>query len=123
MSFIISFYPLTVLLLYPMIPESFRWFLSKERPSDAIRSLNQFMSNDPISDDVVKTIWKKSEVNKTSTSYSMFNLFSQRHIRLTTLKLALIWFSITMTYYVLSLGRLPGYLPSNNVLNGLMEKG
>ena len=38
-----------------------------------------------------------------------------------TMKVGIIWASITMTYYILSLGKLPGYLLHNNIINGCME--
>ena len=51
----------------------------------------------------------------------MTALFRIPVIRHMTMKCGFIWFSITMVYYVISLGKMPGFIPTNNVVNGLME--
>ena len=51
----------------------------------------------------------------------MTALFRNPVIRHMTMKCGFIWFSITMVYYVISLGKMPGFIPTNNVVNGIME--
>ena len=61
------------------------------------------------------------ENSEESEKPSMAALFRNPVIRHMTMKCGFIWFSITMVYYVISLGKMPGFIPTNNVVNGLME--
>ena len=100
MSVIISCYPLLICFVFPFIPESFRWYFSKGRFEEGARTLESFSKRcgRQIHPDIIDRIQKENGPQELDADkiYTMIDLFRYPNTRLTTLKMAYIWFSLTM---------------------------
>ena len=124
-SLMISFYPLMMCFVFPFIPESYRWYFSKGRFEEGARTLESFSKRcgRQIHPETIDRLRKQNSPEELNSDkiYTMVDLFRYPNTRLTTFKMAYIWFATMMTYYVLCLQEMPGFLPVNNIINGVME--
>ena len=70
-SYIMSVYPLTILIIFPFIPESFRWLFSKHNLNDGLESLNRFLPEKSEKSDIEKMLNQLIDNEDEKTSYSM----------------------------------------------------
>ena len=130
-----------------LIPESYRWYMAKNRPKEAVEVATKIMAknrNRPkicgghgektiltteekehLSNEIIEQIENNRKAAETAgdKSASFSDLFTNPNIRKITLNLMYNWFVNSMVYYGLALnaGSLPGSDIFNNSINAIME--
>ncbi|CAK8684124.1 organic cation transporter protein-like [Clavelina lepadiformis] len=123
---VISLSPIPFFIIYFILPDSPRWHFSNGRDEKG-RKLTEIFAkhNRKI---LTEKDWEEAEVAQTdpelmNKTYTSFDLFKTKRMRLITLNNMFSWLVISMVYYGLSLnaGSLAGDIFVNNAINGAME--
>jgi len=116
------------LLFISILPESPRWLYSVNRNDEAKKIVEKMAK---INGKVIKEeVWKEAaetdeddSQKKKTVTYSALDLFKSKGLRMVSLKLSFVWFSVVSTYYGLALnaGTLAGNIFFNNLTSGVLE--
>ena len=124
--FTISFTPFFIILLFPLIPESYRWYLSRGYHPAGVSAIKQYTKKcgKEIDEDIIDRLVNiENDSENNLKKGTMVDLFTKPVTCITTLKMVYLWVVITMVYYSFALGRLPGFIIVNNIINGIVEIG